>query len=158
MPRVLFLSQYYYPASKNWIITIIIAVVVVISAFSSRSSKSHVSFRPLLGSLQWRFWTHQTSTIPQCIFSHSFSIVHSTVTRQAYVVDMAQGKQKFKAQRPGGGKKPSQKPKGAKKGGKNALWQSLEWQFVQPECEDLHFYDTVGPPSWLYNSWSHRLE
>ncbi|XP_012684750.1 leydig cell tumor 10 kDa protein homolog [Clupea harengus] len=29
---------------------------------------------------------------------------------------MAQGKQKFKAQRPGGGKKPSQKPKGAKKG------------------------------------------
>ncbi|XP_072513310.1 leydig cell tumor 10 kDa protein homolog [Salminus brasiliensis] len=31
---------------------------------------------------------------------------------------MAQGKQKFKAQRPGGAKKPQQKPKGPKKGGR----------------------------------------
>lgn len=31
---------------------------------------------------------------------------------------MAQGKQKFKAQRPGGAKKQQTKPKGLKKGGK----------------------------------------
>ncbi|XP_043093993.1 UPF0390 protein zgc136864 [Puntigrus tetrazona] len=31
---------------------------------------------------------------------------------------MAQGKQKFKAQRPGGAKKQQQKPKGPKKGGR----------------------------------------
>lgn len=59
------------------------------------------------------------------------SVISSTVPRQTLCVDdMAQGKQKFKAQRPGGGKKQNQKQKGPKKGGKNVSEQCLEWHFV----------------------------